>query len=756
LFSRPFLLKLLFCSFIVLCFAVISSAQVPPNPLGPRRPGDPLPPNNGIPKKSTEPILRIDHVSTTLYMKLAKLEDERFYDATEINRILQTRHLGVRKRAALAIGRIGDRRATPVLMDMFVGEQDPALRATVAFSLGVMNDPAGLLVLLASITNDQEPLLVKERSAEALGKILSAPDNQDALDPAQEKRAIDGLLKLLPDPTKSFKPEEKELASLVITALLRIRNEGSVPYLVGYLKCKDDDLRWQAANALSRMRAAAAPAADALLAGLTDPSPLVQIYCVRALASIKEKRSVDPLLKMLATVSATGVTRDFTEDTRRMLQIEIVKALGQLGDKSAGPAIAKVAEAAYKVWRDESCFADCAPNKGESPAIMLLLESAQALGILKEESALPLLKQIRFTPNRRSSRLGTYPEFEIAVARFGEQAFFDIPPKTVFPPNDWQSMANYVQGLAIVGGDRAHSELLDLLNGKSYGVPPDPRAVAEILTALVRIKADDAQAILRQNLESNYLHVRAVAAGQLGNFDSQINFDALKKAYDRARSDEVNDAKLAALNAIAKYKNPGTIEVLISALTDNDYNVRRDAIKLLAKVNSEKYDQYLGIIQKAHSTAFYDKVRDQFNSDIFATIVTKKGEIKIALNTREAPMTAENFIELANRGFYNGLSFMRVVPNFVIQGGDPNNNSSGGPGYQIRDEINMLPCLRGSVGMALSGRDTGGSQFFICHLPQPHLDGGYTVFGRVVSGMDVVDRITRGDVIERIEIEVKP
>jgi cyclophilin family peptidyl-prolyl cis-trans isomerase len=95
---------------------------------------------------------------------------------------------------------------------------------------------------------------------------------------------------------------------------------------------------------------------------------------------------------------------------------------------------------------------------------------------------------------------------------------------------------------------------------------------------------------------------------------------------------------------------------------------------------------------------------------------------------------------------------MRVVPDFVIQGGDPRGDTNGGPDYQIRDEINLHSYLSGTIGMALSGKDTGGSQFFITHSPQPHLDGGYTAFGQVTSGMAVVNSIARDDVIERIEI----
>ena len=118
----------------------------------------------------------------------------------------------------------------------------------------------------------------------------------------------------------------------------------------------------------------------------------------------------------------------------------------------------------------------------------------------------------------------------------------------------------------------------------------------------------------------------------------------------------------------------------------------------------------------------------------------------------DAPQTARNFMALATKGFFNGLQIHRVVPNFVVQDGDPRGDGEGGPGYTIRDELNERPYLRGTVGMALDWRDTGGSQFFITHSPQPHLDGRYTVFGHVVNGMDVVDRIQQGDVIERVRV----
>ncbi|MCL5971631.1 MAG: peptidylprolyl isomerase [Firmicutes bacterium] len=137
-----------------------------------------------------------------------------------------------------------------------------------------------------------------------------------------------------------------------------------------------------------------------------------------------------------------------------------------------------------------------------------------------------------------------------------------------------------------------------------------------------------------------------------------------------------------------------------------------------------------------------------------AIIETDKGTMTLELYPNEAPGTVANFAKLARSGFYDGLTFHRVIPDFVIQGGDPRGDGTGGPGYTIKCETEGNPHkhLRGSISMAHAGKDTGGSQFFICHSPQKHLDGVHTVFGRVVDGFDVVDAIRRGDHMTRVTI----
>ncbi|MFP2909818.1 peptidylprolyl isomerase, partial [Pyxidicoccus sp. 3LFB2] len=129
---------------------------------------------------------------------------------------------------------------------------------------------------------------------------------------------------------------------------------------------------------------------------------------------------------------------------------------------------------------------------------------------------------------------------------------------------------------------------------------------------------------------------------------------------------------------------------------------------------------------------------------------TAKGDITVRLDVDEAPLTSGNLYALAGKGYFNGVTFHRVVPDFVAQGGDPRGDGEGGPGYSIRCEMTRRPYRRGTVGMALAGKDTGGSQFFFTHAPQPHLDGRYTAFGEVVSGMDVVDALLEGDIIREV------
>lgn len=195
------------------------------------------------------------------------------------------------------------------------------------------------------------------------------------------------------------------------------------------------------------------------------------------------------------------------------------------------------------------------------------------------------------------------------------------------------------------------------------------------------------------------------------------------------------------------------MKMLIDGILDKEYIVGRAAAEIYkAKLNEDRFGQVKPPVTRITEGAIA-KGFSQYRVEPHAIISTVRGDIDVELMFDVAPLTVLNFIDLARSGFYNGLVFHRVVPNFVIQGGDPRGDGWGGPGYYIRCEYSDEPYETGTVGIATSGKDTGGSQFFITLSPQPHLDGRYTVFGQVASGMEVAQKIVRGDVIQKITIK---
>jgi cyclophilin family peptidyl-prolyl cis-trans isomerase len=198
------------------------------------------------------------------------------------------------------------------------------------------------------------------------------------------------------------------------------------------------------------------------------------------------------------------------------------------------------------------------------------------------------------------------------------------------------------------------------------------------------------------------------------------------------------------------------MEILIAGILDSDYIVRRTAAEVY---QGELGEDYFGRVPPAATRISKSKIIgavERYSYNPLAIISTNRGDIELELYFHVAPLTTLNFIGLAEDGYYDGVLFHRVIPNFVVQGGDPQGTGWGGPGYSIRCEYSSEPYRRGAVGMATSGKDTGGSQFFITHSPQPHLDGRYTVFGQVLVGMEVVDQIVKGDTIRQVVIEEGP
>jgi cyclophilin family peptidyl-prolyl cis-trans isomerase len=246
--------------------------------------------------------------------------------------------------------------------------------------------------------------------------------------------------------------------------------------------------------------------------------------------------------------------------------------------------------------------------------------------------------------------------------------------------------------------------------------------------------------------------IRETAAELIGQTKPAGGLAALREAYAAGQPDAAYSARAAAVSAMAAYGADGA-EGVRAALADKDWAVRVRAAELLTKLDPSGDHRSAIRPVPGSPIAHYDDpqlIAPATSPHVF--IDTERGTIEFELAVLDAPQTSRSFIALARKGFFNGLQVHRVVANFVMQDGDPRGDGEGGPGYTIRDEPNERPYLRGTVGMALSWKDTGGSQFFITHSPQPHLDGQYTAFGHVVNGMDVVDRVRVGDTIKSIRI----
>jgi len=219
----------------------------------------------------------------------------------------------------------------------------------------------------------------------------------------------------------------------------------------------------------------------------------------------------------------------------------------------------------------------------------------------------------------------------------------------------------------------------------------------------------------------------------------------LLNIYPKFKAPRDMETIQAILAAIDSLRNPAAVPFFKEQLQNPFPPVRRMAARALRRMNVT--------VAETPAPPSKDLTRWDFpeidpNTRPRVQIKTSKGIFVIECYPKKAPVNVANFIYLVQEKYFDGLYFHRVVPGFVVQGGDPRGDGWGGPGYSIPCEYNDIPYLRGTVGMALAGKDTGGSQFFITPLPQPHLNGRYTVFGKVVSGMDVVDRLLIYDQIE--------
>jgi HEAT repeat protein/cyclophilin family peptidyl-prolyl cis-trans isomerase len=629
----------------------------------------------------------------------------------------------VRYRAALAIGRVGLPEGIGPLTGA-LGDALPDVRQIAAFALGLIGDRAATPALTKALADPD--WTVRGRAAEALGLIGDASAAaavgalaRDAVSPGQLATLGPDVAGGEPANAASLAPEA-DAFRLAIYALVRLKAYEPLAAAVLGPDGRPIGRWWPIAYALQRIEDPRA--GQALLELVRGPGRYTTAFAARGLGLVKPPGSVEALLPLVDPKTIDVLVAP-----------SAARALGQIGDDSASAALVAL------VRRFE-----IDPN--------VRLEALTALATLRAPAARDLLfDQLADSwPSMRAAAIR-------GIARLDADEFL-LVMSGLDPDPHWSVRAALATALAELPAEQAVPKLQPML------ADSDRRVVPAVLSALAQVTAttnadgtatEALEKTLVEHLEDSDVVIRMTAARLLGERKTERYAPTLARAYRAWSADTTYLARAAALSGLAASSRGEAVPVLKEAFSDRDWAVRLRALDLLRGFDPDGPAAPAAIRPapvQAPPVPYSSKelIAPPFSPHLY--IETAKGTIEIELAVNDAPLTAQHLIALARRQFFTGLPFHRVVPNFVAQGGDPRGDGDGGPGFTIRDELTPRPYLRGTVGIALDWRDTGGSQFFITHSPQPHLDGRYPIVGHVVAGMEVVDRLQQWDVIQRVRV----
>jgi HEAT repeat protein len=614
----------------------------------------------------------------------------------------------IRRRAALGAGRVRLAEAVAPLSALMASDSEPEVRQMAAFALGLCGraEAAGAL---RTALNDQSPL-VRGRAAEALGLIGDTASAGAVGQMVQAYVKAGALSTVTADELGYPLAPETEAARLGLYALVRLKAFDPMASAVLDAAGEPVSRWWPIAFALGRVHdPKAIPALRTLVSG---EGRYTRGFAARGLGALKDREAFDLLKTLVGDVAREPGPA-----------VEAVRALGEIGDPRAVPV-----------------FLGLLRTPGVNPGIRA--DVAAALGKLRAPAAVDSLLDLISDPAPPVRAQAVK-----ALAASDPQRFLETL-SALEPDRQWSVRAAVAEALGSLPVETA-APLLE-----SMAADQDQRVVPAVLGTLTTLKAPRTLAIAYDKLRSPDPVVRAAAARAIGELNPPGAADVLKQAAAYADRDAMYVARVAALSALADLGLPAADGPLTAALADKDWAVRVKAAELLRKLDpSRNLDAKIRPAPSRYDQSTYssvDVVSPKFSTELF--IDTDKGTIQVGLAVLDAPLTARTIIELARSGFFSGVPIHRIVPNFVVQDGDPRGDGEGGPGFTIRDELNERPFLRGTVGMALDWPDTGGSQFFITLSPQPHLDAKYTVIGTVLAGMDVAQKLVQGDTIRGIRV----
>lgn len=532
---------------------------------------------------------------------------------------------------------------------------------------------------------------------------------------------------------------DPDIVVRAVEALGKLADARVPAAVVPLLEHADPAVRAEAATALFRCRfapvwredAAEPPplpafAITALIDAMDDDDESVRRAAVYAFSRYGQPEAVDRLAASIA---------DDDEWTR----LFAVRGIGRSGVAKAGGALTAALDDASDRVRSEAIAALAALEWVDRISVALAsdpsfhVRAALARALEADDSA-GSLETLRALEQDTSPTVRT-AAIEALAARM-EGGYRGGLEKHLLH-DDWRIRAAAARAVGHLGQEGL--PLVELAAGDS-----DNRVRTAALAAVERI--GDGEQYVLEALEADDLALRGTAVTLLAKRDHPRKLEVLAEAYDRSEGVEWIEVRETIADAVGDLD--GAEPLLRRMLRDDPASsVRAKARDGLAG---------LGVLlpgEPAPAAEASPLLGVRFEDDPVVTLVTSKGEIRIRCLAREAPIHVASFVDLVQAGFYDGTIWHRVVSNFVVQGGDPRGDGWGGAGYTLRDEINTSRYGRGAVGMPKAGKDTGGGQIFITHVPTPHLDGNYTVFGQVVSGLEVVDLIEVGDAIVSARVD---
>jgi cyclophilin family peptidyl-prolyl cis-trans isomerase/HEAT repeat protein len=630
---------------------------------------------------------------------LVELEDRRGFDQGLLASAAASADPAIRARAALAAGRIGDERGGPLLRPLLSNKSAP-VRAAAAFGLQLLGDASATAELLPLLSDPD--VSVVSAAATALGS-LGRGDGEDAL-----IAAIPGAA--APEPRATM-----------LQSLWRFADPASAATALKYAADPDPKVRSAALYVLSRKPIDTSLAA--LTAALADRDPYAAAMAARALGLLARKDSIAPLAAAL-------------DSGKTPLMTNALLSLEAILEKNPGAGVAEDRKA-----RILALAGDANPNLA-IPALVLLRQFEATDREVRQR-----LWSIALSGEGRRRQVAVLS----VVAALRDRARAALDAAASSPDRALRSVA--AEALALLPPAQAKP-----YRGKLAG----DKEAAVRLAVLGSLKTPEAvrdeRALVNSALTDPDAGVRAAAVDALGLLNDPSIFPLVSDALTRSQADASPDVAIAVIGICEKLRSdPAARPIVESAYHQSKTLVARLARRSLiqtfqadrAKLPAPEY-------KTGRAASDYAALLSEARRPLQARVETARGEFLVRLAGREAPLTVANFVKLARASYFDGVTVHRVVPNFVLQDGDPTGTGNGGPGYEIRDELNPLPYERGTVGMALSGPDTGGSQWFVTHSPQAHLNGLYTVFGQVVAGQDVVEGIEQGDRIRKVTISEAP